>query len=81
MSEKIDVHGILYPPTEEGGATPQGEMRHFVQLLDEQIDRGNHEPNAMVLFGASKGALIRIRAAMLCGCDALDVLQAVKEAN
>lgn len=73
----FDVHAILEPSKE---ATPQGELRNFIERLDEQLPPGS-DPHSMVIFGAPRSALIRIRAAMECGIDALNVQGAVKEAN
>lgn len=70
----FEVHGILEPPKTKNAATPQDEMTNFMRLLDQQLGRGDDNPDAMVMFGAPKHALMRIRAAMQCGCDALDVL-------
>lgn len=67
------VHDILEPI--EDKATPQGEMRNFMELIDNQLGAGSDDPATMVMFGAPKSALMRIRAAMECGIQALDVFE------
>lgn len=80
MSDKvIDIHGMYESPN-KGTATPQGEMLNFCKLLDEQLKRDG-DPESMVMFGATRGALHRIRAAMQCGVQALDVQDAIKASS
>lgn len=76
----VDVHGILTPPSIKGGASPQDELRNFVKMLDAQLPPES-DPNATVLFGALRSSLIRLRAAVQCGVDALDVLKTVEESS
>lgn len=80
MSDKIDVNAIIEPTKGDFGATPQGELRNFIRQLEAQLPP-EAAPDAMVIFGAPRYALHRIRAAMLCACEALDALEIVKEAN
>lgn len=72
----FEVHGILEPPKTKKQATPQDELMNFMRLLDSQLTKDDN-PEAMVMFGAPKSALFRIRAAMQCGIDALDSMDEV----
>lgn len=74
----VDVHSIITPPSDEEGASPQGQLRHFIRLLDAQLPDAGH-PEAIVIFGAAKGRLMILRAALQCGVDALEVQKAVQD--
>jgi hypothetical protein len=78
-TEVIDVHDILVPP--QGEPDLAGEIRHFCDMLNRQIENPAIAPQNTVLFGASKGHLIRLHAALQVAIEALETLGVLKAAN